>query len=282
MIIKIKVTPYVKKIFAARYGHAGPFKIFRTDIVYHILQGDPVRVNKRFKKLRKDLTQTISLDVSATIYERLLYRQRTLLVGLYLHRFFIDQMLLYVEAQVMAQVPSQTSLKQYLAIHDVGEDDLALDTAYTAWKRRKAFFSHKLAINTRKKTQQSALCFLSENGDELPMPYDAMDLLQAVNDFYGCGFVNLLCRPIRVKIGKRAFIYPYDRARHYEFLPQRKILAFLLYEDGALRGEEICKIINLSFNVIYKYIRQVRADLDHYDDVKNDIEAIRRLCSCTN
>jgi len=272
----------VKRIFESRYGKIEPIKIHRSDIVYHFLQGDPVRVQKNhYRKLQNELSETVMLDVSTTLYRRLRARQRQVTIGYYLHKVFQEDLLSFVEAQVLAGIPAQTAMKTYLNRHNISEDDYGLDTAYTAWKRRKTFFAKKYPENIANTQQCTDLCFLDENDHLVRIPNDPRDVINAVNEYYQCGIVHLLCRNIQVKSKRKSFTYIYDNARHYEFLREKKVLAYLLYVDSRLTGTDISKIMKLDWSTIYKYIASVKTDYELYDDIKNEVDSIRALIERT-
>jgi len=144
--ITLAVSPMVRKIFLSRYGQE-PIRIHRSDAVYHYLQGDPLRVNpSKYRKLNKLLTAAIRVEVSDSVYERLRAKQRCITIGYYLHKILQEEMLIYIQAQHSAGVPAQTALKEYLDENNITEDDYSLETAYTAWKRRKDFFEKKFGV----------------------------------------------------------------------------------------------------------------------------------------
>lgn len=270
--VKLAVTPLVCCILRNRYGD-GVIAIHRSAAVYHYLQGDPVRVNEtKFKKLNRELTEEVVVEVSAPIAKRLLCRKRCIRVGYYLHKVYQEEMLAYMEAQHDAGIPAQTALKTYLEKNGIGEDDYPLENAYTAWKRKKQFFREKI-VGLR---ARSVLREKPENDSKL-LPTDPRIILQAANAYYEVGMCNLVRRNIAVKKLGTRFVYLHDRARDWEYVRNRKVLAYLLHADAQLSGVEVGKLIGLHERSLQRYIAEMRLHLDQYDDVRRDAEGIRHL-----
>lgn len=269
--VDLAVSPLVAAILTSRYGH--PVVVHRSDALYTYLQGDPIRVSKRkFKKLANELTRNITVEVSSTIARRLLSRKRQLKIGLYLHKIYQEEMLNFMQAQHEVGVPAQTALKTYLQTNGVDEDDYALDTAYTAWKRKKEFFRKKMGVSPGQSAPR-------ETNAERIVPTDPREILLAINFYYGCGMCNLLCRHLTAQAGAKSFTYMYDQDTSALHRKPRKVAAYLLRKDAALCGTEIAKIIHLSPRTIQKYIQQSRFHLDYYTDIQHDVARIRRLYS---
>jgi hypothetical protein len=268
--ITIAVTPLVRSILKNRYGT--PVQVYRSDALYTYLQGNPIRVNqKKFRKLKKELTEKVSLMVSPTLYRRLIAKQRYLTIGFLLHKIFQEEMLTYMRAQNNAGIPAQQALKEFLSLNGVSEDDYALDSAYTAWKRKKEFFAKKTVVSWLQTDPPE-----TEENDSF-LPDDPREILSAVNQYYSCGIVNIVCKNIRIEALGKTFTYIYDPelAKYYRHC--RKVAAYLLYKDAHLNCVAISKIIKLSPRTIQRYVKSTRFYMDYYTDMQRDTVQIRQI-----
>jgi len=270
--ITLAVSPMVRKIFLSRYGEE-PIRIHRSDAVYHYLQGDPIRPNKsKYKKLHNLLTTSLTIRVSDSVHERLQAKERCITVGYYLHKVFQEEMLVYVHAQHQAGVPAQTALKDFLDRNNITEDDYSLETAYTAWKRKKDFFKKKARVFTEKAPQS----------DPPPIPGNAEDIsptpsriIWSCKKYFACRIKDLLCRPNKPRqVGEDL------DSIHYKYLPRRshrfrKIMAYLLHEDAGMSGVEITRYIRRSPRRVQEYIQEVRIQARIYEDIQEDLRHIR-------
>lgn len=249
--ITICVSPLVKCIFEARYGREKPIQIHRSDVVYHLLQGDPIRVNpNKNKLLQKTLTRTLTLKVSPALYRRIKYKNRQIHVGLFLHKIYQQEMLTFVEAQHLAGVPAQSALKNYLLRHSISEDDYAMETAYTAWKRRQTFFKEFYGgkfVGSHHRIEPPL--FTPQNIPEIPS--DPSDILHATTDYYNNNVESLS-------------------------VSNRKILAYLLSTACQMTGNEISKVIPSHPRSIQRYVADIRFQYGRYSDVTRDVDTIIR------
>jgi hypothetical protein len=270
--VRLAVTPLVASILTTRYGN--PVIVHRSDALYTHLQGSPVNVSSRkFKKLNRELTKEITVVVSNSIADHITANHRQAKLGLFLHKVYQEEMVNYMHAQNKCGTPAQTALKDFLKSNGVTEDDYALDTAYTVWKRKKQFFS--------KKTVGSILeNDLHEEGEnDSLVPVDFREILLAVNHYYSCGMANIICRDIVVRAKNRCFTYCYDDAMDFQYRKCRKVAAYLLHTDGQMRGTQIAEIIHLHARSIQRYIKKTRFFMDFYGDFQHDVEQIRKLYS---
>jgi len=268
--IRIAVTPLVASILTTRYG--SPVTVHRSDALYTYLQGNPVRVSQnKFRKLNRELTREVPLLVSNSIAHHIACAKRQLRIGLYLHKVYQQEMINWMQAQHEAGIPAQTALKNFLARNGVSEDDYALDTAYTVWKRKRDLFSKKADVSNSNTDQYE----LPENDSLLPK--DPRDILSAVNHYYSCGMCNLVCRDLTARAANKTFRYIYDAELAHQHRKARKVAAYLLYKDAQLLGTEIAKIIHLSPRTLQRYVKATRFHLDYYTDIQHDVARIRQL-----
>lgn len=275
--VVLNVSPFVKRVFTARYGDE-PIKIHRSDIVYHYLKGDPLVANRhRYRSLQKLLTEQLTLNVSNLLARRLRSRKRQVYVGYYLHKVYQDEILVFVDAQVKAGIPAQTSMKQWLNENGVQEDDYGLDTAYTSWKRKKNFLSK---IKSRNKGKSNTFQCATDPVEIIKyeqlnqVPEDYRDVIIAANDHFQVGFVNLLCCSIRIESEAKTFTYIYTDDRSAEMVYPRKVLCYVLNKYCWLSGYDIAKFVKVSPSRIYAYIREIEFSAQHYPEIKSDIEAL--------
>ncbi|MCH2046311.1 MAG: hypothetical protein MK212_19510 [Saprospiraceae bacterium] len=270
-VIELAVTPLVQSILLSRYTEY-PIKVNRSDALYYYLQGDLIRANEtKFRKLGKELSKRVKVKVSDNLFNRLQFRERWVTVGYYLHKIYQQEMLIFMKAQHIAGVPAQTSLKEYFKINQVTEDDYALDSAYTVWKRKKRFLDQKIHVCKDKLDLHKWL------KNEKPLPIDAREILRAANQYYECGMVNLIAKHIRIEKHGQQFTYHYDYEIGIRFRKARKVLAYLLHIDANLSGVDISKFINQVPRTIQGYIQTIRVHYDHYTDIQEDVSNIRSL-----
>ena len=247
--IVISVSPLVKQILLSRYGGCEPIRIHRSDVVYHLLQGDPIRVNpNKNQLLRKTLTETVALSVSPAIQKRLKGRNRQVYIGTFLHKIFQHEMISFIEAQHLAGIPAQAALKTYLQRNNVSEDDYALETAYTAWKRRKTFFSTCKGSQFGKKFHRIDPTFYLPK--DIPIvPRDPRNVVKAFEAYFSDVVSN--CN-----------------------VSDQKILAYLMKVECQMIGKEIAKYFTVSTRSVHRYVSDIRFQYGRYDDVTNAIDGI--------
>ncbi|MCH2046329.1 MAG: hypothetical protein MK212_19600 [Saprospiraceae bacterium] len=268
--ITLCVTPFVKSILSSRYDL--PVKVNRSDVLYHYLQGDPIRVNdEKFRKINNELTEQVDFLVNDTLHERLSFKKRNITIGLYLQKVYQHEMLLFIKAQNLAGVAAQRSLKSYFESTLVSEDDYALDSAYTVWKRKKSFFTKKSCAFTLSSVPQKQAKNVSE------IPVDFRDILNAANDYYQCGMVNLIAANISTTKHGYKFTYMYDEKYSVVYRHARKVLCYLLKTDAKLNGIAISKIVKIPIRTIQHYISHARTHLDYHQNIQADIQAIRKI-----
>lgn len=270
-VIELAVTPLVQSILLSRYPEH-PIKVNRSDALYYYLQGDLIRVNEtKFRKLSKELSKRVKVKVSDTLFNRLQFKERWITIGYYLHKIYQQEMLIFMKAQHLAGVPAQTSLKEYFNINQVTEDDYALDSAYTVWKRKRRFLDNKAHVS------KDELGLHKWIKNERLLPIDAREILRAANQYYECGMVNLLSKNIKIEKHGQQFIYHYDYEIAVRYRQARKVLAYLLHVDANLSGVEISRFINLVPRTIQGYIQTMRVHYDYYPDIQEDVCNIRGL-----
>jgi hypothetical protein len=268
--LTLAVSPLVASILRTRYGD--PITVYRTDPLYAYLQIDPVIINEsKFRRLNRELTQQVRVLVSNTLAKRLRARRRYITIGHYLHKIYQDEMLVFIQAQHAAGVPAQRALKIFLKQNGVEEDAYAIDTAYTAWKRKNEFFQEKAFVSWLKSEPQM------KGKNERIVPVDPREILRAVNSYYGCGMVNILCQDIVIKKPHGNFLYIYDSALDLHYRKCRKVAAYLLHDDAKLTGVQIADIIKLTPRSIQYYIQHSKFHLDYYTDVQHDVARIRKM-----
>lgn len=276
--ITIYVSSFSKKILQTRYGEIEPFKISRSDGIYHHLTAEPLKQNKTtFTKINKLLQETVKIQISDTLFRRLKACKRNVYVGEHLHKIMQEKMLEFVEAQVLVGLPAQRALKNFLEYYNISEDDYSLETAYTAWKRFKNNFHPK---NDKKyatfwsgfEPQKQDVCRV-----EAALPIPPIWVLKSVNDFYKCGYVNLLCKNITIQHKNRSFTYVFDKTVARQFSHQRKVLFYLMYKKCGLTVRNISKITNLSFQQIHKCIQQISFESSIYAELSEEIRGIEQL-----
>lgn len=252
--VSLCVSPFVRAVLIARYG-ASIIHVHRTDILYTYLQGDPVVANAhKYRNLGKVLTASITIEASQIICSRLRARKRNILVGYFLHKVFQEEVLVFMDAQVKAGVAAQAALRNWLAAHNVQEDDYSLETAYTGWLRKRRFFA---AI--AKKRATAAPVFNSHpRAPRIPSDLDAV--VDAAAHYFQVPAAHLVDK---AKGKTRTQVY------------QRKVLIWLLSRESEVPGREIGRMLGISFQYIYQVISEMDTLTTAYDDVKADIAAIR-------
>jgi hypothetical protein len=270
-LITLAVSPLVRAILLSRYD-GQPIEVHRSDALYFYLQGDPVRVNAtKFRRLNKELTERVTLRCSTTLYKRLSACKRYITVGYHLHKVFQQEMLTYMLAQHRAGVPAQAALKEYFALNGITEDDYALDSAYSVWKRKKDFYNKK-AVFSMSQNEQICNC----KNDRL-IPIDPRDVLQSCNAYFKTGLPNLTCSHHESYAPDDSIVYLYDEAIGQSYIYARKVCAYLLHIDAQLTGVEISNIIRLTPRTIQRYIASMRFQVEHYSDLQHDIRMIRAI-----
>lgn len=243
--ITICVSPLVKRIFESRYGSISPIKIHRSDVVYHLLQGDPVRVNPNKNKLLKTtLTEKITLEVSYAIHYRLKHKRRQIYIGLFLHKVYQNEILSFMEAQHLAGVPAQKALKTYLQRNNITEDDYALETAYAAWKRKKTFLAQYHCDNNRRFEPTSPPSSVIPK-----IPHDPRVIIAHTIEYCNKSIEEMT-------------------------VPERKILSYLLHTECDMIAADIAKHIPVSIRSIQGYIADIKFQYGKYSDVTGPIDSI--------
>lgn len=241
-LIHIHVSPLTARWLHKIYGPAQPYKIRRSDICYHYLQIDPLRRDENaWIRYHKELTEQVEINISQNLKRRLLSKSRQVTVGYSLHKAIQSHIIQFIEAQTLAGIPAQTALKSYLDLYNICEDDLALDTAYTAWKRHKekksvkkpvyrAYYSRQ--IDPRKWLQKCT------NVNKIPLRKDWV--IREVANYYKCDQHTLLS--LEVDYGDMFSIPERGRARKYQI--PRQMLCYILHEECGLTQSQISSIIN--------------------------------------
>lgn len=274
--ITIHVSSFSKKILETRYG-TEPFKISRSDEYYHHLTSEPLRQNKStYVKINKTLQQTATLQVSDTLVRRLKAKGRSVYIGGHLHKVMQANMLNFVEAQVLAGLPAQRALKNFLDHYNITEDDYSLETAYTAWKRFKSVFYPK--------TREISATFWSNTDPQkrvlcckvIDKPVPREWVVKCVNDLFEIGYVNLLCKSLSIRTMQRVFTYHYDESLSHKYLYPRRLLAYLLYTKSKMTVRQISRLINRDFSTIWRHIQQIKFEATVYKQVTDDLACLSR------
>lgn len=271
----IPISRFTRRVMTSRYGAEEPYKIRRSDDTYYHLTAEPIRGNTCFTKLNQLLTDRVQLRVSAILSRRLRAKKRQHFIGLHLHKVFQAKMLTFVEAQVLAGVPAQSALKNFLSHNGVTEDDYSLETAYTAWKRHKQVFFEKNIESSApfwpgsgpEKTPKRCASELS-----LPVPVDIV--VRAAQNYFNCGYVNLLCKPVTIERHNQPFTYPVDPSQARAHAYERKVLAWLLYFHCQITTDQVAGIIGRHVSRIRRYIQEISFQRTTYEKVRADIQAI--------
>lgn len=257
--ITIHISAFTKRILETRYGKQEPYQITRSDEIYHMLLAEPVKNRWCARKPNKLLTEKVQVNVNKALHRKLRAKHRSCFIGEHIHKMLQEKMLTFVEAQVLANLPAQRALKNFLQHHGVQEDDYSLESAYTAWKRYKQKFYPKNSANSaafwglsvpRKKTN------VAPHEQPLPMPTEV--ILQVVCDFFSS--------PLDEVTGK-VDAHPY----------KRKILAWVLYKYTHLTTRQITRLIPKHFSRISRYIQEINFQAEHYDEVLRDLQCIEAV-----
>lgn len=272
--VTLNVSPLVKRIFESKYGE-GVAHIKRQDINYRYLQGDPLIANAhRSRILQELLTEHITLNVSSLLAKRLRRDRRRLRVGFYLHKIYQEQLLYFVEAQVMAGQPAQTAMKAWLQMNGVQEDDYGLDSAYTAWKRRKSFLE-KIKKNSNTKKEESDQRSVNDCSTLVSPPYDPRDVLIAVHRHLETGYGDILRADVTTDDGQ-THIYSGSSTR--DIIYARSVYCYILSQYCWMPYREISKMVKVQFTVIGKYVNKIKFEVNAYPEVKQDVARILALC----
>ena len=272
--VTLNVSPLVKRIFESKYGE-GVAHIKRQDINYRYLQGNPLIANAhRHRVLQELLTEHITLNVSSLLARPLRKDRRRLQVGFYLHKIYQEQLLYFVEAQVLAGVPAQTAMKTWLQINGVQEDDYGLDSAYTAWKRRKSFLE-KIKKNSNTKNTESEPLRVNECSTPVSPPYDPRDVLLAVHQYLGTGYGDILRTDVTTDDG---LTHIYSGSSTSDIIYSRSIYCYILSQYCWMPLREISKMVKVHFTVVGKYVDKIKFEVAAYAEVKQDVNAILERC----
>lgn len=259
--VTLATTPLVKKILTSRYG-GEPIRVERSDALHTYLQSDPARVNKnKYRELGKQLTQEIILEVSWSIAQHLRSKQRCITVGYHLHKIYQLEMIAHMEAQRKAGMAAMEALKGFLDAHQIWEDDYPLENAYTAWKRKRMFFSEINATTTCANVPKEQPKITQHVANiSAHVPYDSRDIMSALCEYYETAEANMLVS---------------DRNRKHS--RYRKALCYLLKKDARMTCREIAAYIHTDFTHVSRLINEVMHNLDYYQDLQRDIARIRLL-----
>lgn len=282
--ITIHVTPLSYRILNARYGaqESESFKIDPSDFLNHLLCYNSLRPNRNFNKESNELTCLVKLDVSKDLHRHLSKNHNNIKVGLHLHRYHKEQLNFYIATGLSYGDNRMGAQKRFCDLHNVSEDDFALMTAYKSWQRNQTFLQKNSIIPF---AQMGKNVQVKRTGYKVPAHRRIVSfnkILRIVNDYYECGLVNLLYRPIRIKRNKRPFIYAFDKKYAQNFTYQRAMLCYLLSRYGLLSTKQILSHFNFKdIRVIQKYIADIKAQVKIYDDVKIDIKHFEKAFSST-
>jgi len=256
--ITIHVSRFTKRIFERRYGHQQPYQITRSDALYNHLCAEPLRQNNWCAtKVNKLLTESIQIQVTDRLARRMKAKNRTCFIGEHLHKIFQEKMLTFVQAQVLADLPAQRALKNFLAYYGIESDDYSLETAYTAWQRHKRKFlpknSSKSAMFWGGSGQQKET-IVAPYAEPLPMPVET--LVEIVSTHFSV---------TAEKVTGNCEANPY----------YRKVLAWALSNYTHLTYKEMQSIIPKHISRLSRYISEIDFQLNHYSNVNRDILEIR-------
>ena len=278
-IIQLNVSPLTKKIMLKRYAGQEPFKINRRDDYNHYLQFQPFRLNVlAVKKVKNQLTEQVAIEVSHDLYKRLKHRPRRLKIGEYLHKVNQGVINEFVKAQVLTGETAMAALKTFFEINDIDEDDYSLEAAYKSWQRYKRDFLDKNEKNNLRfwrntVLEKTAETQVNEEGHIILFE----EVLKKVNNYFGCGFTNLLLKPFTVKLSNTYFKYHFDRIMSRKYCYQRQIMYYLLYNHSCLNSIEIASICNVSPQHVRYSVSKIDGERSIYDTVAFDIEQLEHL-----
>lgn len=256
--ITIHVSRFTKRIFERRYGHQQPYQITRSDALYNHLCAEPLRQNNWCAtKVNKLLTESIQIKVTDRLARRMKAKNRTCFIGEHLHKIFQEKMLTFVQAQVLADLPAQRALKNFLSYYGIESDDYSLETAYAAWQRHKRKFLPKNSSKSAmfwggsSPQKQAAVAPYKET---LPMPVETLVEIVSAHFNQTADEVTGNC----------------EAAPYY-----RKVLAWALSNYTHLTYKEMQSIIPKHISRLSRYINEINFQAQHYPNVKQDLKQIR-------
>jgi hypothetical protein len=214
----------------------------------------------------------VQISVTENLAARLNAEDRYYTIGWPLHKAMQYKMMDFVEAQALAKIPAQTALKMFFRLYNVEEDDYSLDTAYTAWKRHQDKFSGKSpAFSAEARRAFDPRSWLKIGTK--PVPDDKSWIIEAVEEYYDCGLVNLVCKDMMVG----TFRHEYDTVNERRFGQARKVLYYLLNLDADLAYTKITTIISRHESSIRRGAQEIEMAMQVGDDEITDaVKAIRQ------
>jgi len=276
-IIQLKVSRLTKKIMLQRYAGQEPFVINRRDDYNNYLQFQPFRLNPlAIKKVNNQLTEQVAVKISHDLFKRLRNRPRRLKVGEYLHKLNQGTINEFVKAQVIVGQTAMSALKSFFDINQIDEDDYSLEAAYKSWQRYKKDFLEKSEKNNFRFWRNPVLQDQAETEVIEEQRISYQQIINAVNNYFKCGYTNLLLKNITIKQADKFFKYHFDRIASRQYCYQRQVMYYLIYHHSGLNSREIAPMANVTPRHVRYSVNKIKTESEIYDAVSFDIEHLTR------
>ena len=131
--ILLPVHPFSRKILLSEYSGQEPLRIPQHDILFSMLCVTRIRDRSNLSRLRPLLTVDINIALDKAMATHIV--NRCYQSGLHLFKWHKDMLCRHTEACVRQQNSALAGIRDFYTMHDIGEDDLPMDTAYKIWQR---------------------------------------------------------------------------------------------------------------------------------------------------
>lgn len=115
-----------------QYGKTEPIRISHNDLLFQMLSYTRLTDGGQ-NRAREWANSTLLLELEDRLAVKISSRAHQ--VGWHLFQHHIYHLMVYVQGQTDAGAPAMTSIKNYYDLHDITEDDFALESAYKRWQR---------------------------------------------------------------------------------------------------------------------------------------------------
>ena len=165
-ILKIPVSPFVRKIILSNYGDE-PIRLKASDNLTGELTcvrpGDEAKVEKTLAALTTEITVILTENVARQVNRR---RWR---IGLRLDDYYREKLNEYIETSAVHNVGATAAITEWCDDHDVELDtDIAFETVYKDWQRYQLAKSEKNTDIFRRKKRVFVRHFVEKSPTKLP------------------------------------------------------------------------------------------------------------------
>jgi hypothetical protein len=136
-VVKIPIRPHLKKFVLKQLG-ADPIIATERDFLGNAIMA--VLNDKRNHNQPQELyrmTERITVVLTKEMKERSPRLGRIVYVNTLLSKQFRDALVIWVQAQVHAQIPANQACKNFLEHYRIDENEYTYDGLYKIWQRHK-------------------------------------------------------------------------------------------------------------------------------------------------